>query len=286
MGETRTAMMADSPEPSARAYAPSTTELLLEEICLSFGSALHEAVIDTTLRGAILTRMGQPVLVQCEHDQSQVIQFQYTRFSPAHSEKFVEVYNKNRKPRPRKKMDINQILKETYGEHGKHDPFEEVTKPNYFRNAAVGRFEKSFYFAVYDVDNPKLLPQQLSPFWIHEPEHKFGGGSEKGRLPRIHMHFHREPYFFIEHHREDITNLHDTLTITFPYALEKHRAQMQAALARQPLDRLTGLTAYPFLRESEALTLTYKIATTLPPEATMGAILTYLRMECLNRRLA
>src|SRR3989344_4684954 len=74
-------------------YNPSTTEVLLEKICNSFGTELLPAQINP-VNGTKLVRISKPAIIK-KGGRVRVLQFQYTRFSPLSSQRMVEVYNEN-----------------------------------------------------------------------------------------------------------------------------------------------------------------------------------------------
>ncbi len=257
-------------------YEPSTTELLLEKICESFGTELLGAYINP-INGTKLVRESKPVVILHPNEGKNVLQFQYTRFSRFRSNRFVEVYNKNRARKRRKKeISHESVWKEIKNQHENWDAFEEVTNPKYVDNLNMHRWEKELYFAVYDVENEEGIEEKLKPFQIHEHV-QFAG-----KLPQVHITLGIEPFFVIEHMQENTKDKYDRLSIDFPQTNAKHRTCVHSALSLHPLNNLISPES-AFKEDYGRFGETYQIHPDVPRKLTMGLIAGYLRNFCLDK---
>ena len=253
-------------------YFPSTTEILLEEICQSFGTELLQADVNP-LNGTKLVRIARPVVVEHPDGKKRVLQFQYTRFSPLLSSRAVEAYNKNRTVGKRKrKVSYEKACEEIEKQHAEWDPLEEVTDPRYIKDLNMHRWGTKLYFAVYDVKDGEGIEQRLEPFLIHDEGFKFDRN-----LPHTHIVFHIAPYFVIRHHREDTSKIYDNVVISFPKAREDFGEDKSAAV------KVHGEIGKN-IRDASFLEC-YEFSSETSREKTMGFIQTYLKRLCLGRTL-
>lgn len=185
-------------------YQASTSEVLLEEICRSFGTELSPAYINP-LNGAKLVRESQPVIVAREQNgQKYLFQFQSTRFSPlnSHREGVVAIYNQTAEPKRNRDWDevFQEIDARIQERDGEFKPFLALTNRNYIPDVPLHRWPKTLYFAVFEVDEKEeVSAAELKPFLIHEH------GSFRGKLPQAHIELHIEPYFVIRQMMEPTT---------------------------------------------------------------------------------
>jgi len=255
-------------------YEPSTTELLLEKICRSFGTELLQAYVNP-VNGTKLVRESKPTVVEHPNGKKRVLQFQYTRFSPLRSSRVSEVYNKNRAmEKGKREISHESVLREIEKQHEKWNAFEAVINPKYINNLNLHRWEKELYFAVYDIEN-KGIEEKLKPFLIHEHV------QFDGKLPQVHITFHIEPFFVIGMMKESTENIYDRLKIDFPQIYAEHRTCIQSALSLHPLDKLRS--PEKAFEEDYGRSESYKIHSSIPRELTMGFIAGYLRKFCMDK---
>src|SRR3989344_2996751 len=133
-----------SKAPKAGDYDASTSELLLEEICESFGSYLQAAYVNPDKRTQ-LVRRANPTILQPPSGQPYLLQFQYSRLSPLNLDRSFEVYKQNRK----RKISLDTFYKEIRAEHTPWDSFSEVTDLHYIQNLPIHRWPKKIYAAIY-----------------------------------------------------------------------------------------------------------------------------------------
>ena len=249
-------------------YNPSTTEVLLEKICNSFGTELLPAQINP-VNGTKLVRISKPAIIK-KGGRVRVLQFQYTRFSPLSSQRMVEVYNKNRAVGRRKEISHDAILKEIEEQHSPWDSIREVTDESYIENLRLHRWPKSLYFAVYDIN--KGIEKRIKPFLVHEINTEL-----EGVKPTLCLSLNIEPFFVVRMQREGTKDICDSLDITFPKMREDNDKSFLTALGLHPLqgEKFTE-THKPTFYGS------YKIKANHPRELTMGFIRAYLRKFCLN----
>src|SRR3989338_8119345 len=249
-------------------YNPSTTEVLLEKICNSFGTELLPAQVNP-INGTKLVRISEPAIIK-KGGGVRVLQFQYTRFSPLDSRRMVEVYNKNRAVNRRKEISHDAILKEIEEQHSPWDSIREVTDEGYIENLRLHRWPKQLYFAVYDTNG--VLRKEPRPFLIHERNSLL-----EDLTPTLHLTLNIEPFFVVRMQREDTKDICDSLDVTFPKIREENDNSFLTALGLHPL-QAEGFT------ETHKPTFygSYKIKANLPRELTMGFIRAYLRKFCLN----
>ena len=257
-------------------YTPSTTELLLEQICELFGTELLQAYVNPA-NGTKLVRISKSAIVESSNRKKRVLQFQYTRFSPLHYSEMINVYNQNRTRRKDgRKILYASILKEIEKQYEKWDAFEEVTNPTYLDNLNLHRWEKGLYFSVYDIENEEGLEERLNPFLIHEHVHF------DGKLPQVHITFKIEPFFEIGAGVENTNDKYDKLNIDFPQTEVEHRICVNSALSLHPLDNLK-IPESAFKHEYGRFEENYKLHSNVPRELTMGLITAYLRKFCLDK---
>ena len=79
----------------AREYLPSTTELLLEDLCRSWNTSLLPATLGEG-NTSKLVRLSQPAVFD---EGKKLLQVQWTRFSPLKSLRAIPTYKHNRKGR-------------------------------------------------------------------------------------------------------------------------------------------------------------------------------------------
>jgi hypothetical protein len=253
-------------EKNSRQYTPSTTEVLLEEMCKTFGTELLPAIIDSG-SGTKLVRISKPSLIAQTNRVKKIMQFQYTRFSPVDdSEKMCEVYNSNRK----RKLCIESIWKEIKKKHEKWDCISEVTDNEYIEFLKLHRWKKSLYFAVYDIENEEGIEERLKPFLIHE-HIQFDG-----KLPQAHINFSIKPFFVVKYIRENTKNIYDSLSITFPQTEAEYRSRTNIALSLHPLDNLKS-PENAIIRDFGRFGENYQIHSRVPRILTMAFIEKYLK---------
>ncbi len=257
-------------------YEPSTTELLLEEMCKSFGTGLLQAEVNP-INGTKLVRESKPAIVECPKGKKRVLQFQYTRFSPLYSQRMGEVYNKNLSiERGKREISLESVWKKIEKQHEKWDAFEEVTNPRYINNLNLHRWEKRLYFAVYDVENEKGIEKRLKPFLIHEHV------QFDGKLPQVHITLGIEPFFAIGQWRENTKDKYDRISIDFPQTNAEHRTCINSALSLHPLNNLRN-PEQAFKEDYGRFGENYQIHSDVPRELVMGLIAGYLRKFCLDK---
>lgn len=248
-----------------RQYEPSTSELLLEEMCRSFGTELLEAYINIINR-TMLVRIANPVRITNPNGVEKTLQFQLARFCPADHRRAREIFQKNLgKP---SKADTIRIGQER---EGNWDSFRAVTDQYYLEHLGVHRWPKEIYVAVYEEKyspDPKL-------FWIHEQREQVGA-------PRLCMKFEIQPYFIIGMSQESDRDIYDQLIITFPQIEIEHQECEKAALDLHPLKYLylpERGPAFPAFNVAQQYIspLIYDIHSSVPRQTTMGFICAYLR---------
>lgn len=262
-----------------KTYTASTTELLLEQICESFGTELLQAEIND-INGTKLVRESRPAIVRHPEGKKRILQVQYTRFSPLmeNPNKIAEVYNKNRaRQKGKRKISNESALREIWEQHEEWDAFEIVTNQEYINDFNLHRWRKSLYFAVYDVENKEKAAEKLKPFSVHEPI-EFGK-----RLPQIHITLDIEPFFVIGLVQENTKEIYDNLRIDFPQEEAEHRMRIGSALSLHPLTNLKH-PENAFKENYEIFRKNYKIHSSVPRELTMGLITAYLRRLCLGKK--
>ena len=257
-------------------YEPSATELLLEQICESFGTELLQAYVNPA-NGAKLVRESKPVIVEHPNGRRNFLQVQYTRFSPLHSSRATEVYNKNRvMQKGKREISHASVWKEIRKQHEKWDAFEEVTNPKYIDNLNLYRWEKGLYFAVYDIESKEGIEERLKPFLIHR------NVQFNGKLPRIHITFDIEPDFGIAHTREHSGGIYDRIAIDFPQIQAEHGRCVSSALSLHPLNKLRE-PEKAFRENYGRFGKNYEVKPSVPRQLTMGMIAGYLRKFCLDK---
>lgn len=259
-------------------YTPSKTELLLEQICASFGTELLQAYLNPVI-GAKLVRQSKPTIAQHPDGKERVLQFQYTRFSPLYASGAVEIYNKNRATRKgKRKREIcyASMIREIEKQHEKWNSFEEVTNSRYIDNLNLHRWQKELYFAVYDIGDKEGIEEKLKPFLIHERVHF----DEK--LPQVHITFSIKPFFEIGGMRENTHDKYDILNIDFPQADAEHRTCVHSALSLHPLNNLRS-PENAFKEEHGRFGETIQIHSNVSRELSVGLIAGYLRKFCLDK---
>ncbi|MBI2584140.1 MAG: hypothetical protein HYW25_05715, partial [Candidatus Aenigmarchaeota archaeon] len=218
----------------------------------------------------LLSRRSRPVIVGHPTGKRRAVQFQYTRFSPRNSQRFWDVYRKNRARHGngrRNYVSHETLWKELEGEHQRWDGFAEVTDNQFFSNANVHRWEKEFYAAVYDIEGE--IPD-TGPFSVYEPVEL------DGQLPVVHITFHREPFFVINGCREDTDKLRDRLSIGFPQMSVEHSKHIAAARSLHPADSLTPQNSSPF-------SANYDVDPDIERKIPLGIIHSYLKHLLLGR---
>lgn len=261
-----------------KTYTASTTELLLEQICESFGTELLPAEIND-INGTKLVRESRPAIVKHPEGKKRILQVQYTRFSPLmeNNDKIVEIYNGNRvRQKGKRKISNKSALREIWEQHEEWDAFEIVTNPRYIDNLNLHRWRKGLYFAVYDVENKERIAEKLKPFSVYEPI-EFGK-----RLPQIHITLNIEPFFLIGIVQENTREVYDNLRIDFPQEEAEHRMRISSALSLHPLTNLKN-PENAFKENYERFRKDYKIHSSVPRKLTMGLITAYLRKFCLDK---
>lgn len=268
-------------------YAPSTSELLLEEICQSFGTELSYARMDST--GSIkLVRNSEPaIFIHPANGKKRDVAFQYIRFPPFHSQKkFTEVYNKNRslfnsmwKEIPQEKIleEIKQVIKKEYNQD--FDVIKTVTDNNYIPCSNLTRWEKELSFAFYDIN--EMSQQELKELLVYR---------RNNLTPTLRIRFHIEPYFVIGSMVERKDKIYDTLTIEFPRINRIHESCIEDMLSSHPLNMLNkekvgDITSVAFIELDRHIKFSYKIHSSTKRELTMGAIHTYFTKILLEKNL-
>lgn len=269
-------------------YYPSRTELLLEEICASFGTELGQAFINP-YNGTRLVRLSKPVVVTHRTTgEKSLIAMRHTRFSPFcwDTGKVVEVYKDNTPGSTRKSSErvTEEIIKRVEERDGsKWNTFETVTDPDYIPNVTVARWRKELYFAVFNLggnqDEPD--PDQLKPFHIHEV------GLENQRVPDVYLTFSIQPVFvrrMVEKPTEG-----DSLHITFPQMYRRHQLAAQSALSLHPVNKIRANDNYSRNVALYSSTYpggaSYSFDTDTPRNLTMGFIHSYLRRMTIGTTL-
>jgi len=280
-----------------REYSPSTSEVLLEEMCRSFGTELGQAYVNP-VGGTKLVRASKPVMVT--HDQTgerRLLQSQSTRFSPLwfSRQKVVKVYNQNAEPeRKRSWEEVFQEIWSRIQERGGEKPnhFLEVTDRQHIPDVPLHRWPKALYFAVFEIDEKeKVSEEELEPFLIHAVW-RFDGRFQ-GRVPRLSITFNIEPYFVVRGSREPIAKIYDYLSFSFPQISAEHRLNMETALSLHPLnkldpEKLSSGRSTPEISFKETFSgfgAAYRLFSRIPRKITMAAIQKYLEVECLGERL-
>lgn len=258
-------------------YDASTSEILLEEMCLSFGTELLPGIIEGINTGLpILYRLSRPAIVGNIERDRRLVQFQHTRFSPMHNfVKFSEVYRQNTQNKKSERLTDAKIAEEV-AEVYETNPVGAVTKTQHVSKASIHRWPKGVYVAVYNTDE-----KQDKPFKVHEP---FGLPGE-GRLPMMHLHLDIQPFFVINEHQENTSNPYDHLWITFPEITRHTENSISSALKAIPLNKLNS-PENAFIEEGKRMSLNYRIHVNVPRQATMGFIHSYLKQYLQGRTLA
>lgn len=255
----------------------TATDELLEELCSSFGSELLPERINP-YNGTKAVRLSRPVVLIDSEGQSRILQAQYTRFSPLHSYRYVDVYNRNRSmERGKRKISKGSVNREIEKQHQSWNPRLEMTDTRYIKYLEVARWEKEVYFAVYDL--AREPEEELVPFLIHEEIEL------DRRLPSLHITLHHEPSFLIgEFRRETGDELYDTLRVSFPETQYQHNQALDSALLLHPVNKLGDGSEFPlFKRDLKRFGEYFEIHSSVPEELTMGLIRGYLRRFCLGK---
>lgn len=265
-------------EGRTREYLPSTTKLLLEEMCQSFGTELLEAQIHMAAVESLLVRNSKPAVIKSPTGK-RILQFQHTRFSRLHDEdRALDVYIQNRmRHKGKRKISTATAIDEIYAQHEPWDVAKELTDISYVKDLSLHRWPKGIYVAVYDAPDLKGK-DELKPFNVYETV-EFGG-----KLPNVHIIFRVEPFFVIGQMRQSTRDIYDTLAIDFPQIRAEHRRNEQTALDLYQLNNLKS-PEKAFEHNYERFGESYQIHSQIPREATMGFIQAYLRKFCLNRTL-
>jgi hypothetical protein len=257
-------------------YYASNTEVLLEDICKSFGTELMQAYINP-INGIKLTRESKPALVMNPDGKNKVLQFQYTKFTPFFSSKWFDIYKQNRRRKISEEGANKNIEKELEGKN--MDFLDTVIDSHCINNLPLHRFQKALYFAVYNLDNK--APEKLEPFSVYDIT-RFNG-----KLPEVHMTLSIEPFFVINQTCENTKQIYDNLRIRFPEADSKHATCTKSALDFHPLymldkEKIHGYPDSTFESHCE-MHARYQIHSQVPRELTMGFIHAYLKKFSLDK---
>lgn len=257
-------------------YNPSKSELLLEEICKSFGTELLGAEVNP-INISKLVRISKPTIVEHPDGQLRLLQFQYTRFSPLFCHRALDIYKQNRaKEIGKSEFPLETLWKEVAKQHENWDSLEEVTNERYINHLKLHRWQKGLYFAVYDIKKEDSLKKQ-KPFYIHEPAYIYGG------LPKVHIHFYIEPYFVIHNfQRENTENIYDKILINFPEIDVENAHCVNSGLSLHPL-RILKNPENAFKEKNQNFGVNYEVHSEVPRQLTMGFIGAYLRKLCLDK---
>ncbi len=270
-----------------REYWPSNSELLLEEMCEYFGTELNQAYVNP-INGAKLVRESKPVkATHRKTGKERLLQFQFTKFSPFHSDAWLDVYNQTRGRR--KPLDYDNAMKEIEAqiEEKCWNNLLELTDSSYIPGVTMMRFEKELYFAIFDVT--KELPKEwLKPFLIHSNAPEI-----LDRPPEVWIEYNRKPEFIGLRKKGDLN--YDHLLIDFPQVNKMHSTSMSNAMTSYPMKNLKPENYIRDSRESENMPVfkdheiyyrqSYNIHSEIPVEMTMGFIHQYLKSLCLGKTL-
>jgi len=260
-------------------YFPSQTEILLEEMCISFRTKLEQAYVNP-INETKLVRLSKPVVVTNRYTgEKNLLAMQYTRFSPLHDlGEVVEVYRKNNQRSSRKSSE--KIVDEIYRRvreknNGKWDTFREITNVEFIPDVKVGKWRKQFYFALFRLGE-KTPEQEIKPFEIWDR------GRVGGNLPDVHITFTREPLFVIGHRRLRIEGKEksDNIYISFPRVWNETISSIEEA---QRLCLVNKLDKSEFKQVSSSSGLDFEIS--MDSDLTLSFIQRYLNNRCFGTTL-
>lgn len=182
---------------SIQEYPPSNTELLLEDICVSFNAELLDAEIDWLGGWPLLFRLSKPVILSNRKDgKKRSLHFQYTKFFPFHDMyEIAKVYNIHRESLKKKRLDqikIGNIIYKKIEERCKGD-YEANYIPLLFKTDLVNelhvrRYPKQVYVAIYEGD----FKDNVKPFKIQD----IVNYPNNGVLPEVHLIYTRHQIFY------------------------------------------------------------------------------------------
>lgn len=224
---------AESTDPSVEidsgTYPVSEFEHSVEQLCNAFYTWPAKAKFNP-FEGAKLSRLSDPVILDIpETNQSNLIQFEWTRFSPrAGDTRGIQVaYARLNEPIEHSIHLHRRII----SRRGSANTFLEVTDPQYFPDVTIDQWEEKAYAAVYNLNNLQRLPQQedLKPFHIFKPHttalHKYTANG-RGILPDAHVTLKQNPVI----NSELTDSIGYRLEFRFPATSKRHEDSVRQAL--------------------------------------------------------
>lgn len=264
-------------------YYPSRTEILLEEMCISFGTKLEQAYVNP-INETKLVRLSKPIVVVNRYTgEKNLLAVQYTRFPPLHDfEEVVEIY-KTYNPRSARKspekLEKEIVTKVKEKNNGEWNTFQEITDMDFFPDVRVRKWREEFYFSLFRLGE-KMPKQEIKPFEIWDE------GEFEGNLPDVHIIFSKEPLFVIYGTRDRIEGKEksDVIHIGFPRVWAETGSAIKTTLSVHPVDKLGRLSnEEKFKQLYEPSGLGYEIC--MDSNLALGFIQTYLKNRCFGTTL-
>lgn len=267
-------------------YTPSTSEILLEDLCKKFNTKLLDAELNP-VNGYKIVRVSKPVIIDdFMTNRNKLLQCQYTRFEPFFHNRAFKAYKENTKKKNAKKF-TEEVENDFEKFRARNRCPEVVMNPYYMKELNVHRWGKELYFAVWDVtDDYRGITddkeRQIEPFKVHDVNTIFDN-----KFADLHMTLSIEPFFVMNQQREDTSKLYDTLRIAFPKTDRTDDVCMRKANNAFPLDKIIINSADPksirsFEQSTNYMTKSHEIHSKVSRSLTMSFIMSYLGHYCLG----